>query len=235
MSNLLGKIKRAVLKTVYLPLVYGKSKDYDAHKYWHDRFVKYEDSIVGPGSEALSEDENKKMYDDAKAVFLSVCEQHKIDFKNHKVCEIGLGNGFYTEVFSAKGTVNYCGYDIADVIIPKLSSRFSNFKFKLKDISTEPLDGSYDFITLIDVIQHIVNEDKFNFALKNIADHLNVGGVFFIGPLTKTSRKKLFYVHGWSIEKVRDVFKDSHFSISGPIDFRNDDAYIIKKISTLKN
>jgi 2-polyprenyl-3-methyl-5-hydroxy-6-metoxy-1,4-benzoquinol methylase len=231
MSKFFGTVKRAILKTVYLPFVYGKKKDYDAKKYWHDRFVKYNDSIVGPGSEALSEDENNKMYDDAKNIFLNVCDKQGIDFKKNKICEIGLGNGFYTEVFNAKGTLNYCGYDIADVLIPKLSNRFPQFKFKLKDISTESIDDKYDFITLIDVLQHIVNEDKCEFALKNIAEHLNVGGTFFIGPLTKTSKKILFYVHGWSIDKIRTIFKEPHFAISEPIDFRNDCAYIIKKNS----
>lgn len=60
MNKLLGKVKRAILKTMYLPFIYGKHKDYNAKKYWHDRFVKYDNSIVGPGSEALSEEENRK-------------------------------------------------------------------------------------------------------------------------------------------------------------------------------
>jgi 2-polyprenyl-3-methyl-5-hydroxy-6-metoxy-1,4-benzoquinol methylase len=231
MSKFVGTIKRAFLKTFYLPFIYGKNKDYDAKKYWHDRFVKYEDSIVGPGSEALSQEENNKMYEDARQVFLKVCDQQNIDFKKNKICEIGLGNGFYTEIFNSLGTKNYCGYDIADVLIPKLSNRFPHFNFKLKDISTEPLDENFDFITLIDVIQHIVNEDKFNFALKNIAQHLNFGGTFFIGPLTTYSKKVLFYAHGWSIEKVRTVFKEPEFSISEAIDFRNYFAHVIKKIS----
>jgi 2-polyprenyl-3-methyl-5-hydroxy-6-metoxy-1,4-benzoquinol methylase len=224
-------IARAFRKLITEPLKYSKHNDYDAKKYWHDRFNKYGDSIQGPGNEALSEKENWKMYDEAKEVFLNICRKENINFETSSFCEIGLGNGFYTQILLDSGVKKYQGFDISDVLIPRMKERFPSFSFKENDIGSEELTGTYDVIMLIDVIQHIVNEDKCNFALSNIAQHLNVGGTFFIGPLTKVSKKTLYYLHGWSIEKVKTIFKEPYFLISEPIVFRNGYLFVLKKIS----
>jgi 2-polyprenyl-3-methyl-5-hydroxy-6-metoxy-1,4-benzoquinol methylase len=75
------------------------------------------------------------------------------------------------------------------------------------------LDENFDFITLIDVIQHIVNEDKFNFALKNIAQHLNFGGTFFIGPLTTYSKKVFFMLMDGQLKKCALFLRTGIFNI----------------------
>ncbi|MBN1602594.1 MAG: class I SAM-dependent methyltransferase [Chitinispirillaceae bacterium] len=229
MSNNL--IARAFRKLIIEPLKYGKRNDYDAKKYWHDRFNKYGDAIQGPGNEALTEEENWKMYEEAKEVFINLCRKEQINFETSSFCEIGLGNGFYTKILKDLGVTKYKGFDISDVLIPRMRERFPGYSFEENDIGSEELTGHYDVITLIDVIQHIVNEDKCNFALSNIARHLNVGGTFFIGPLTETSKRPLFYLHGWTIEKIKTIFKDPYFSVSSPIEFRNGYLTTIKKIS----
>ena len=44
---------RAIQKRIFYPFIYGKRDDYNAKKYWHDRFLKYGDSILGPGNDAM--------------------------------------------------------------------------------------------------------------------------------------------------------------------------------------
>jgi 2-polyprenyl-3-methyl-5-hydroxy-6-metoxy-1,4-benzoquinol methylase len=222
-------LHRIINKLLIGPLKYGKKNDYDANRYWHDRFEKYGDSIKGPGNESLSEEENWKMYEEAKRVFLKTCQDEAIQFSSSRICEIGLGVGFYTQILKDKGVKNYKGYDISDVLIPRMKKKFPEFHFEQKDISSELLKETYDVILLIDVIQHIVNDDKFEFTLKNIASSLSDKGIFIIGPLEKKNTKQLYYVRSWTIKDVGRFFSQELFSISASITFRGSDLYVIRK------
>lgn len=222
-------VKKAFYKLLIGPLKYGKKDDYNATKYWHDRYLKYGDSIKGPGNESLSESENWEMYEKAKAVFLDTCRKENVDFKSVKLCEIGLGIGFYTKILQENLLKNYKGYDISDVVIPRMREKFPEYEFNQKDISTEPLDEKFDVILLIDVIQHIVNKEKFTYTLNNIASHLDEKGLFILGPLEKKSAKLLYYVRGWTIESVQEILPREKFLFSEPISFRGSDLYTIRK------
>jgi 2-polyprenyl-3-methyl-5-hydroxy-6-metoxy-1,4-benzoquinol methylase len=227
--NVSNFLSRVFFKLLIGPLKYGKKGDYDARQYWKDRFAKYGESILGPGNEALTADENIRMYETAKSTFIETCTKEKIDFRKASICEIGLGAGFYTEILANQKVQHYCGFDIADVIIPKLAEKFPDFKFEQKDISSEALPHQYDLIILIDVIQHIVNKDKFQYALKNIAEHLTENGLLLIGPLARKKGKVRFYVHSWTINEVAGFFPENAFTISAPIEFRNGHLYAIRK------
>jgi 2-polyprenyl-3-methyl-5-hydroxy-6-metoxy-1,4-benzoquinol methylase len=225
-NNFIGRVFR---KLITGPLKYGKQGDYNAKKYWHDRFLKYGDSIQGPGNEALSEAENIKMYNAAKDVFVSTCRKESISFETSRFCEIGLGNGFYTKILKDLGVQQYQGFDISDVIIPRMQERFSEFSFEQKDIGSDPITGSYDVVMLIDVIQHIVNKDKFKFALNNIKSSLADRAIFLMGPLEKKNSKVLYYVRNWTVEDVKGIFSEGEFTFSDPVNFRGADLYIIRK------
>jgi 2-polyprenyl-3-methyl-5-hydroxy-6-metoxy-1,4-benzoquinol methylase len=223
-------VKKAFYKLIIGPLKYGKKDDYNATKYWHDRYLKYGDSIKGPGNESLSESENWEMYEKAKSVFLETCRKENVDFENVKLCEIGLGIGFYTKILQENKVRNYKGFDISDVVIPRMKEKFPEYNFEQKDVSTDPLNDKYDIILLIDVIQHIVNEEKFKYTLKNIASHLNDGGLFIIGPLEKKGAKLLYYVRGWTIDNVKEIFSSDKYKLSEPILFRGSDLFTIRKV-----
>jgi 2-polyprenyl-3-methyl-5-hydroxy-6-metoxy-1,4-benzoquinol methylase len=229
MTKVLGFAKRALYKLIIGPLLYSKKDGYNAEKYWQDRFTKYGNSIKGPGNEALSESENFEMYEGAKSVFLNTCNKQQLDFARSKVCEIGLGTGFYTQILSEQNVTQYKGFDIADVLITRLSAQYPSFKFQQKDVSSEAIEDIFDIVIIIDVVQHIVNPEKFSFAIENMASSLNPGGTLIIGPLEQKTSKKLFYVHSWTIEDVKKSIKDNNISISEPISFRNGLLYVLKK------
>ncbi|HON11442.1 MAG: class I SAM-dependent methyltransferase [Fibrobacter sp.] len=223
---------RAIQKRIFYPFIYGKRDDYNAKKYWHDRFLKYGDSILGPGNDAMTESRNLEMYSKAKTVFLETCRKENINFQKSRFCEIGLGTGFYTEILKEQNVQNYKGYDISDVVIPRMSKIFPDFSFHLKDISSEPLEDIFDVILLIDVIQHIVNDQKCRFAMENIRDSLAPGGVFLVGPLAPRNVKRLFYVRAWTIEDLKKIFTEDKFRVSEPIKFRNGTLYSIRKLDS---
>ena len=224
LQNPAGFIKRAAYKTFIGPLKYKKGDRYDAPRYWNDRFSKYGLSILGPGDEGLTEEQNNRMYKEAEKSFLDVCRAEGIDFSKNRVLEIGLGNGFYTEVLHRQGARDYHGLDIADVLFPSLRERFPTFRFTQKDITADPIAGTFDAIFLIDVIQHIVTEEQLSFALQNISRCLAPNGKFIVGPMVKDGKKSLYYVHPWDIQVVRKHIPAA-LQQGGPYAFRGAELF----------
>lgn len=223
----LGFIKRALYKTIIGPLKYGKGNDYAAHKYWCDRFSKYGLSLKGAGDEGLSEEENKKMYAEAAKVFTDLCLREGADFQSISVLEIGCGTGFYTHLLHNLGVKSYVGVDITDVLFPELRRKFSQFRFIKKDITSDKIEGKFDLIVMIDVIEHIVNEAKLSFAMENVKKCLSDNGIFIIAPILNTNKRHLFYLRSWSLEDIKRRF--SGYVFEELISFRNSHILIIRR------
>ncbi len=132
-----------------------ESKGYDAEEYWTSRLSKFGLGILGVGNKGLSVDENEKMYQEAKDVFLNLCAQEGIDFAESRVLEIGVGNGFYARILKERGVRRYLGVDITDALFDKLTPLFPGFELVKLDITQEKVKGDFDLIIMIDVTQHI--------------------------------------------------------------------------------
>lgn len=201
-----GLIKRVFLKTVLLPLQYGKGKDYNAADYWRDRFRKYNMAMKGVGCEGLTEQDNWQARQQALRILQGTCRQEGVRFAQVRALEIGCGNGFYTDYLKSEGVTQYTGIDITDALFVQLKGRFPEYRFVRQDITAGLINGKYDFILMMDVIQHVVDKEKLLGALRNICNALDVGGIFIVAPLTAVSRKHLFHVHCWSLEEMNVVF-----------------------------
>jgi len=198
---------------------YGSGDDYNASRYWHDRFSKYKMAIRGVGDEGLPEQDNKIMYAEAAKVVVDLCQEQNIDFKSASVLDIGCGNGFYAQLLYDLGVKNYTGLDITDSLFPNLKEKFLNFEFTKKDVSTDKINGRFNLILMIDVIQHIVKDSKLSFALNNVKNCLADHGVFILAPIKKVGKKHLFYVHFWSLEDIKLRFPD--YTFTEPVPFRD--------------
>lgn len=227
LSQSLNLAIRGFYKLIVAPIIYGKKDDYDAQRYWSDRFSKYGNSLKGVGHEGISEQENEKAYAEAAKVFVEVCSREKIDFAKARILEIGCGTGFYTQILSDLGAKDYLGVDITDVLFPKLQEKVPEFNFLQKDITTDLIEGEFDLVVMIDVIEHIVNESKFTSAMETIKKCLSKQGLFIIAPLVEVKRRELFYVNFWSLEDLEKRFINHQFSKLTP--FRNGYILSIRK------
>lgn len=212
-KNPLGLIIRAIDKIILAPFKYGKGKDYNAQKYWHDRFSKYGNTLTASGDEGLSEEENRCTYEQAANIITTIMYQENIEFEQIDALEIGCGTGFYTQLLYDLKVKNYVGIDITDVLFPQLKRKFSNYHFINQDITTKDfmLTQSFNLIIIIDVIEHIVNETKLAFALKNIQRYLKPDGILLISPIMSTNKKHLFYLHSWTIKDIKQHFPEQHY------------------------
>ena len=204
--NPIGLIKRALYKTIVGPLKYRKGSGYDAERYWSERFSKYGLSLRGAGHEGLSEEKNREMYAEAEEVFIQVCQREDVDFQNVAALEIGCGSGFYTELLHKLNVKSYIGIDITDALFPELKQKFPEYRFIKQDITSKAVEGEFGLIVMIDVIEHIVEEEKFSACMENLKGCLSENGVLILAPISEISKKTLFYVRQWSFEDVKSRF-----------------------------
>lgn len=223
----IGFFRRAFYKTFVAPLKYRTKDGYDAARYWSDRFARYGSSLKGVGDEGLSEQTNRAMYEKASAAFRDLCRQEGIDIASARVLEIGCGNGFYTALLKEQGVSHYLGLDITDTLFPTLTARFPGFQFNRQDITTDVLEGTFDLILMIDVIEHIVTEEKLDFAMSNVQRCLAGNGKFMVAPVVAQRRHSLFYVRFWTVDDIKNRLSACLFGEPKP--FRDDSLLIVTR------
>ncbi len=136
------------------------------------------------------------------------------DLAEARVLEIGCGTGYFTSLLEDLGVRSYAGCDVTDVLFPDLRARFPHFRFQQKDVTSEPLNGLWDVVLMIDVLEHIVDEQRLSRALENVRRAVRPSGLLLLGPVTDSAsnRRRLFYVRLWSSADVRPVFRDDEVS-----------------------
>jgi 2-polyprenyl-3-methyl-5-hydroxy-6-metoxy-1,4-benzoquinol methylase len=207
-------------------LKYASKDDYDSERYWGDRFRKHGLSLLGPGHDGFSLEENEAAYREAGVVFVNLCLHAGLDLEKSRVLEIGCGTGYYAEIFRSQGVADYLGVDVTDSLFGELHRRFRKYRFAKIDIAATLLPRSRQFnvITLIDVAQHIVNKSKFEFALDNIDKSLALKGSFiFTTDLEKKSSFQAFYEKQWILNDFVKCLSGYEFGV--PQKFR--DKFIV--------
>jgi len=202
--------------------------DYHHVDYWKYRHVKYGFDLRGVGNKSKSHEENVKLLEEGTAVFLDVCREARVVFESARVLDIGCGTGHFAEVLHTNGVRNYIGIDIVGTLFGGLSARLPGFQFRTVDISAEPLNGSYDLIVAMDVLQHIVNEQKFEFALQNIRSHLSPAGTVVISTHLGSYRRDAFYLVRRPLSVFKKAFPD--FSLSEPRTYADSFVFSLRRV-----
>jgi hypothetical protein len=72
---------------------------------------------------------------------------------------------------------------------------------------------------MIDVIEHIVDDSQFDFAMENEKNPLSAGGVFILVPVMEFRKKPPFFLRFWLSEDIRNKF--SGYCFDDLVPFRN--------------
>jgi len=191
-------LTRAIRKVLIDPFRYG-FRDYDAERYWRDRYGKHRLALSGSGNEALTESENLTQYEEDKARIRALLLSAGVRLSPAtRVLDVGCGNGQYTEMCRQAGVRSYEGVDITDSLFDSLGRQYPGYAFRKGDCTGPRLGHGFDCVLMIDVIEHIVNREKLLAAMANARAALTPGGVFVVGPALRDSRKRMFYLHEWT-------------------------------------
>jgi 2-polyprenyl-3-methyl-5-hydroxy-6-metoxy-1,4-benzoquinol methylase len=208
-------------------LRYGRGASYRPDKYWSDRLSRYGFDKRGVGNIAQSPEENDQVYTEARDIFLAVCRETSIDFAQTSWLDVGCGTGFYAKALRDAGVKDYFGVDITNALTPELRRHYDGYRFDRLDVSTQEIEGQYDAIIMIDVTQHIVDPEKFTFAMQNIHRHLNAGGIFVVTSWLNSTARDSFYEKSRSLEDYKKEFTTE--VISQPRPFRDKFIFTIRK------
>ena len=157
---------------------------FDATTYWNDR-LSQEFSLRGVGHAQFSKAYNRWLYARKDVVLRSAFRADRHDIKGSTVLDIGPGTGFFVERYLAEGA-QVTGVDISERSVDELSRRHPKAAFHLLDIGAPSgsLSGrTFDIINMWDVMYHIVSDEGFNQACRNIAAMSHLGTRFFVTDL----------------------------------------------------
>ncbi|MDX6286439.1 MAG: hypothetical protein QOG53_1924 [Frankiales bacterium] len=203
----------------HAPLRYGlpamSATDFDPRSYW-DRRLKRNFNLHGVGFSTLSRSYNRWLYRVRRVVFHRLLRKLDVNLATAKVLDVGPGIGFYVNLWQRNGVSDITGVDIADSAVARLRKRYPTARFEQADISDDVshLGADYDIVDAFDILFHIVDDDRYEAAMKNIYRMLKPGGWFvfsdnFVHSETVRTRNHV----SRSIDDISDAVRKAGFQI----------------------
>ena len=87
-----------------------------------------------------------------------------------RVCDVGCGTG---DMLATVDPAEGLGIDLSEAMIEIARRKYPHLDFLAHDISSTPLDGTFDFVLTVDVLEHVGNLDQ---TFANMARLLEPGG-----------------------------------------------------------
>ena len=146
--------------------------------YWEDRLGRDYD-LAGVGYAGLGQAFNEQMYRVRRHGFLRLLRPLVAAVPAPDVLDVGSGTGFYVERWEELGVARLTGSDITQTAVDELARRHPAHRFVRMDIGAEELpvpNGAFDFVSAVDVLFHILDEDAHARAIANIGRVLRPGG-----------------------------------------------------------
>jgi SAM-dependent methyltransferase len=152
--------------------------DFDPNHYWEERLSEAY-TLGSVGWRGLGEAFNRWMYAVRKHVFRRVVGESVDDLSNLRVLDVGSGTGFYLNAWRELGVQDLSGSDLTSTAVKHLRAAFADIPIHQLDIGgdTEQLAGErYDVISIMDVLYHVVDDQRYAQALDNLARLLKPEG-----------------------------------------------------------
>jgi 2-polyprenyl-3-methyl-5-hydroxy-6-metoxy-1,4-benzoquinol methylase len=131
-----------------------------------------------------------------------------------KVADIGFGTGFGVHLFDVNAKEVY-GYEVDEGAIKfaRAIFPFKNLHFEYGDITNGIPGQSFDYVTMIDVLEHI---EQSMVALENAKTMLKKGGTFIISTPNRLSRyrKSENHVLEYSPRELEGMLKGVFMNVS---------------------
>jgi SAM-dependent methyltransferase len=104
------------------------------------------------------------------------------DWRGASVLDIGSGTGYWIEQWRHLGVESVAGSDFTTEAVERLRLRWGANAIHELDVGTDALsvDGPFDGVSAIDVFFHIVDDDAYARAWRNVASLLRPGGLFVL-------------------------------------------------------
>ncbi|HRF75399.1 MAG TPA: class I SAM-dependent methyltransferase [Chitinophagales bacterium] len=160
----------------------NQTPNFDPQAYWEKR-LKSNTGLTGVGYTLVGEHYNKWAYKIRKYVFNKIVTKNLKDQKNADILDIGSGSGFYIDEWLTYQPKSMTGIDITEIAVSRLSEKYTDLTFHKLDISdlaaTQLMfQQKFHAISCMDVLFHIVDDEKYKSTFQSVAQLLVNGGYF---------------------------------------------------------
>lgn len=179
---------------------------------------------------------SKYHYNAAENAILEVFIKHRPGQISHML-DIGSGAGhwidFYINTIKVKQVT---GYDISPVCISRLKKKYeNNDKVSIQEVDISSTDfkseQKFDLVNAVGVMFHIVNDENWNRAVKNLASVLKPGGHLIVGGQFGWISQYVQFHNSDNFNKLEDY--KSYTSINELKEEKADKVYVNKKVRSL--
>ena len=187
---------------------------FDGRQFWQNRLAA-DSSLKGTGHRAFDLRYNQWFYAAQKDSLDLLIRRNSLSVAGKNILDIGSGNGFFVDYFQEKGAQSVSGLDISEASVNLLQKKFPSLRFANADISlSNPFAESFDIISAISVLFHIVDDERFAAAIHNMAQSCSPGGAIILSdalarPIIPTAR----HVRLRTIQQYQAVFEQNHLKI----------------------
>ena len=164
---------------------------FDPQDYWEERLSERY-TLGATGWSGLGESFNRWSYAVRRVVFGRIVRDVLADRGSLRVLDVGSGTGFYLHAWRRLGVADVAGSDLTAAAVAGLGTRFPGVPVHQLDIGDEgaqPQGAPFDAISVMDVLYHIVDDDRYERALRNCARLLKPGGTLILSENFVASRQ----------------------------------------------
>lgn len=134
---------------------------------------------------------NRHMYANAVRGVLRGLAAAGVSVRGKNVLDVGSGTGFWVDLWRREGAATVSGSDLVPAAVDRLRERFPGSDFAPADITERaPFpDRGFDTVSIMSVLHHVVDENRFERALANLQSQLaEDGALIVLDPLVVRGR-----------------------------------------------
>jgi len=194
-------------------------RNFDPADYWQRR-LSAEYSLGSVGWSTLGTSFNRWAYAIRGRVFTRAARAAVSAPERASVLDVGSGTGFYLDLWQQLGVSRITGSDLTPVAVERLARLYPTATIQKVDIGDADLPlsaGAFDAISIMDVLYHIVDDDRYAQALASLARLLKPDGVLLLTEnlLSQQTRAvhQIFRSREWILSTLREaglVVVDQH-------------------------
>ena len=190
---------------------------YQAKEYWQRRLGAHF-SLSAAGHQGFSERYNRYLYKLKKRSLEKALQRYEIKAGGQRVLDIGCGSGFFVDYYIQKKAI-VTGIDITDISVRNLSAKFPSCRFFEADIGAPDtgLKETFDIVNVFDVLYHIVDDNAFERAIRNIGAWCKQGSWILLTDALDPEKGASEHVRYRNLETYRVALDRASIDIVGLI------------------
>jgi SAM-dependent methyltransferase len=189
----------------------AREQEFDPAAYWETRLSERY-TLGATGWSGLGEAFNRWSYATRSRVFRRVVSKVLGEVQGLEIMDVGSGTGFYLAEWQRLGATDLSGSDLTMAAVERLSTRFPAATIRQVDIGAEPdlsLAGKYDVVSIIDVLYHIVDDERYRRAMGSLAAMLKSGGTLIFSENFVRRRQTGRHQVSRTVEDVDELLRSA--------------------------